>query len=353
MIGYATIGYATREEQREVVTAKPVVFCSWRFPEPGPSLLAEVAEVHVWEGTEGAPREALLAELREASGVLAVPPTDRLDEAAMESAPHLKVISGFGVGYDYVDVPEATRRHILVCNTPGVLTETTADHTWALLLAAARNVAQGDRYVRSGTWQKYEPALLLGMDVHGATLGIIGLGAIGSAVARRAAGFGMRVLYTGRSRKPAAEATTGAEFRSLEDLLSTSDVVSITCALTPETRGLIGPRELALMKTTAILVNTARGAIVNQQALATALKSGRPAAAGIDVYEAEPLPAGDPLFDCDNAVLVPHLGSATHATRARMSRVAAENIVAALQGRRPPYLVNPEAWTGEAIPADA
>ena len=328
------------------MTTKPVVFCSWTFPEAGLALLREAAEVHVWPGPEAAPREALLAELRTAAGVFALPPTDRLDAEAMASAPNLKVISGFGVGYDYVDVPEATRRGILVCNTPGTLTETTADQTWALLLAAARHVAQGDRYVRSGQWTKYEPALLLGSDVHGATLGIIGLGAIGTAVARRASGFGMKVLYTGRSRKPEAEAATGAAFRSLHDLLAESDFVSVNCALTPETRGLIGARELALMKPGAILVNTARGAVVDQRALAAALQSGRPAAAGIDVYEQEPLPAGDPLLACENAVLVPHLGSATHATRARMAQVAAENIVAALQGRRPAHLVNPEAWKG-------
>lgn len=328
------------------MASKPVVFCSWRFPEAGLSLLREVAEVQAWDGPEGAPREVLLRALPEAEAVFCLPPTDRLDVEAMNLAPKLKVISGFGVGYDYVDVPEATRRGILVCNTPGTLTETTADHTWALLMAAARNVARADRFVRSRSWTKYEPALLLGAEVTGATLGIVGLGAIGSAVARRAAGFDMRLLYTGRSRKPAAEAALGAEFVPLDELLGQADFVCITCALTPETRGLIGARELGLMKPTAVLVNTARGPIVDQAALASALREGRLAAAGIDVFEREPLPLDDPLLDCENAVLVPHLGSATHATRARMSRVAAENIVAALQGRRPAHVVNPDAWRG-------
>jgi glyoxylate reductase len=328
-------------------SSRPMVFCSWTFPEEGVSLLNEAAEVRVWPGPAAAPREALLASLRDgAAAVLAVPPTDRLDAEAMDAAPHLKVISGFGVGYDYVDVPEATRRGILVCNTPGTLTETTADQTWALLMAAARNIAQSDRYVRSGAWQGYNPGLLLGADVHGATLGIVGLGAIGSAVARRAGGFGMRILYTGRSRKPEVEAATGAEFRTLGDLLRESDFVSINCALTPQTRGLIGKRELGLMKPTAALINTARGAIVDQRALAAALQHGQIAAAGLDVYEQEPIAPDDPLLQCENATLVPHLGSATHATRARMARVAAENIIAALQGRRPPFLVNPEAWPG-------
>jgi glyoxylate reductase len=326
--------------------ARPVVFCSWHFPDEGLDLLREVADVHVWEGPEGAPRDVLLQELQSAAAVFALPPTDRLDREAMELAPRLKVISGFGVGFDYVDVPEATRRGIMVCNTPGTLTETTADQAWALLLAAARNIAQGDRYIRAGQWTKYEPALLLGADVAGATLGVIGLGAIGSAVARRAAGFRMTILYTGRSRKPEVEEATGAVYRPLDDLLRESDFVSINCALTPETRGLIGARELALMKPSAILVNTARGAVVDQRALATALQQGQIAAAGIDVYEREPLPLDDPLLTCPNAVLVPHLGSATFPTRARMARVAAENIVAGLQGRRPPYLVNPAVWQG-------
>jgi len=326
--------------------AQPVVFCSWHFPDEGLAPLREVADVRIWEGPEGAPREVLLEALTQASAGIFLPPTDRLDREAMDGAPNLKVISGFGVGYDYVDVPEATRRGIMVCNTPGTLTETTADQAWALLLAAARNVARGDQFVRSGSWQKYEPALLLGADVHGATLGIVGLGAIGSAVARRATGFGMRILYSGRNRKPEAEALTGAEYRPLDDLLKESDFVSLNCALTPETRGLIGTRELGLMKPTAILVNTARGGVVDQRALATALREGQIAGAGIDVYEKEPVDADDPLLACETAVLVPHLGSATHPTRARMARVAAENIVAGLQGRRPAHLVNPEVWKG-------
>ena len=338
-------GMSTSSSPAPPGASRPLVFCSWTFPEEGISLLREAAEVRVWPGPDAAPRQALLDALRAgAAAVLAVPPTDRLDAEAMDAAPNLKVISGFGVGYDYVDVPEATRRGILVCNTPGTLTETTADQTWALLLAAARNIAQSDRYVRSGAWQGYNPGLLLGAEVHGATLGIVGLGAIGSAVARRATGFGMRILYTGRSRKPEVEASIGVEFRALDDLLRESDFVTINCALTPETRNLIGERELGLMKPSAVLVNTARGAVVNQRALADALQHGQIAAAGLDVYEQEPIAPDDPLLRCENATLVPHLGSATHATRARMARVAAENIVAGLQGRRPPFLVNPEAW---------
>jgi glyoxylate reductase len=323
---------------------KPVVWCSWHFPDAGIDLLRQVADVRIWEGEEGAPREKLLENLPDADAAFCVPPTDRMDVEAMDRAPNLKVICGFGVGYDYVDVPEATRRGILVCNTPGTLTETMGDHTWALMLAAARNIVQGDRFMRARKWTKYEPALLLGADVHGATLGIVGLGAIGAAVARRATGFGMRILYSGRTRKEEVEAATGAQMVPLDQLLQEADFVCLTTALTTETRGLIGARELALMKSSAVLVNTARGAVVDQRALAQALERGQIAAAGIDVYEKEPIDPNDPLLDCDTAVLVPHIGSATHATRARMSRVAAENIVAALKGDRPKFLVNPEAW---------
>lgn len=285
-----------------------------------------------------------MEQLPEATAVFACPPTDRLDPEAMDAAPHLKVISGFGVGYDYVNVPAATERGILVCNTPGTLTETMADHTWALMVAAARRLAEGDRYMRSGAWQHYEPDLLLGAEINGATLGIVGMGAIGSAVAQRATGFSMKVLYTSRQRKEDVEKSTGAQKRELDDLLRESDFVCITTALTPETRGLIGERELSLMKRSAILVNTARGAVVDELALARALKSGAIAGAGIDVYVKEPVEADHPLLDCETAVLVPHIGSATHATRARMSRVACENILAALNDERPRFLLNPEAW---------
>ena len=325
--------------------ARPKVFCSWGFPEAGLSILREHADVQVWDGPDGAPREVLLEALRGgAAGVLALPPTDRLNAEAMDLAPNLKVISGFGVGYDYVDVAEATRRGIAVCNTPGTLTETTADQAWALMLGAARHVPEGDRYVRSGEWKKYEPALLLGTDIHGATLGVVGMGAIGTAVARRAKGFGMRVLYAGRTRRPEAEAETGAVHVPLDELLRESDFVSLNCALTAETRGLIGARELSLMKSTAILVNTARGGVVKQAELAAALQAGTIAAAAIDVFEVEPVAHDDALVACKNAVFAPHLGSATFATRAKMSRVACENIVAALHGSRPPFLVNPTVW---------
>ncbi|HEU5316829.1 MAG TPA: D-glycerate dehydrogenase [Chloroflexota bacterium] len=323
---------------------KPIVWCSWTYPEAGLSLLRDTAEVRVYPGPGCAPRAELLQQLPQAAAVFACPPTDRLDAEAMDLAPNLKVISGFGVGYDYVQVPEATKRGILVCNTPGTLTETMADYTFALMLATARRTAEGDRFMRTRAWSTYQPDLLLGAEINGATLGIVGLGAIGAGVARRATGFDMKILYHSRSRKPEIEASTGAELRSLDDVLRESDFVCLTTALTPETRGLIGERELNLMKRSAILINTARGAVTDELALAAALKSGRIAGAGIDVYTQEPLPADHPLLDCETALLMPHVGSGTHATRARMSVVACDNIKAVLQGDRPRFLINPEAW---------
>jgi glyoxylate reductase len=324
--------------------SRPIVFCSWRFPEAGISLLRDAAEVRVYQGPGCAPASVLAEQLPEVTAIFACPPTDRIGPEQMDQAPHLKVISGFGVGYDYVNVPAATERGILVCNTPGTLTETMADYTFALMLAAARRVTEGDRFMRTRTWNAYEPDLLLGAEINGATLGIVGMGAIGAGVARRATGFGMKILYTSRTRKDEIEAATGAEQRPLDDVLRESDFVCLTTALTPETRGLIGARELSLMKRSAILVNTARGGVTDEHAVAAALKSGQIAGAGIDVYVQEPLPPDHPLLDCETAVLMPHVGSGTHATRARMSRVACENILAALQGQRPRFLVNPDAW---------
>jgi glyoxylate reductase len=262
--------------------------------------------------------------------------------AVIEAAPRLRVIAVAAVGYNLIDVAAATRRGILVTNTPGVLTETTADMAWALMLATARRVAEGDRFVRAGRWKGVTWSLMLGRDVQGATLGIIGLGRIGKAIARRASGFGMRVLYHTRRPDPEAE-RLGAAYRSKADLLREADFVVLSVPLTPETRGLIGDAELALMKPSAYLVNVARGPVVDEAALVRALQEGRLAGAGLDVFEDEPRvhPA---LVELDQVVLTPHIGSASRATRLAMATRAAENCVAALAGQRPPNLVNPEAW---------
>jgi lactate dehydrogenase-like 2-hydroxyacid dehydrogenase len=266
-----------------------------------------------------------------------------IPEAILAAAPGLRIVAVAAVGYNIVDVAAATRRGILVTNTPGVLTDTTADMAWALMLGVSRRLPESDRFVRAGKWTGVYWSQLMGADVHGATLGIIGLGRIGQAIARRAQGFGMRVLYHNRKRDPEAERSVGAEYRPKAELLREADFVVLSIPLSAETRHLIGAAELALMKPTAFLVNVARGPVVDEAALVEALRTGRIAGAGLDVFEEEPkLHPG--LLALDNVALTPHIGSASRATRLRMATRAAENCVAALAGQRPPNLVNPEAW---------
>ena len=266
-----------------------------------------------------------------------------IPEPVIAAAPRLRIVAVAAVGYNIVDVAAATRRGILVTNTPGVLTDTTADMAWALMLGVARRVPESDRFVRAGKWTGVYWSQLMGTDVHGATLGIIGLGRIGQAIARRAQGFGMRVLYHKRTPDPEAARSVGAEYRTKAELLRESDFVVLSIPLTPETRHLIGAAELALMKPTAFLVNVARGPVVDEAALVEALRAKRIAGAGLDVFEDEPkLHPG--LLGLENLALTPHIGSASGATRRRMATRAAENCIAALEGHRPPDLVNPDAW---------
>jgi glyoxylate reductase len=245
-----------------------------------------------------------------------------------------------GVGYDHVDVAAATARGIAVGHTPGTLDETVADLTFALLLATARNLFKGDRYIRRGAWKVYDPNIFWGAEVHGSTLGIIGLGRIGRAVARRARGFNMKILYHNRTRNPAAEAEVGAQYVSLAEVLAQSDFVVVMVPYAVQTYHLIGPKELAQMKQSAILVNTARGPIVDSQALYEALRDGVIAGAGLDVFDPEPPDAADPLLALDNVVLTPHLGSASVRTRTGMGLMSAENLLAGLRGQPLPYGVN-------------
>jgi lactate dehydrogenase-like 2-hydroxyacid dehydrogenase len=266
-----------------------------------------------------------------------------IPEPVIAAAPRLRIVAVAAVGYNIVDVGAATRRGILVTNTPGVLTDTTADMAWALMLGVARRVPESDRFVRAGKWTGVYWSQLMGADVHGTTLGVIGLGRIGQAIARRAQGFGMRVLYHKRTPDPEAARSVGAEYRTKADLLRESDFVVLSIPLTPETRHLIGAAELALMKPTAFLVNVARGPVVDEAALVEALRAKRIAGAGLDVFEDEPkLHPG--LLGLENLALTPHIGSASGATRRRMATRAAENCIAALEGHRPPDLVNPDAW---------
>ncbi len=287
------------------------------------------------------PRELLLAEAKGVRGLLTML-TDRVDDEVLDAAgPDLAVVANYAVGFDNVDVAACTARGVLVTNTPDVLTDATADIAWSLILAASRRVGEGERLLRAGRPWAWAPGFLLGREVTGKTLGVVGFGRIGQAVAERAAGFRMRVLYHSRSPKPEAEARLGAERRSFEDLLREADVISVHCALTDETRGLFGAEAFRAMKPTAILVNTARGPVVDEKALAAALRAGELFAAGLDVYEREPEVHPD-LLALENVVLAPHLGSATVETRTAMGMLAAENLVAALEGRRPPTPLNPE-----------
>lgn len=266
--------------------------------------------------------------------------TEDIDDEVLDISPGLRGVAIYAVGYNNIDVDACTRRGIPVSNTPDVLTDTTADIAWALMFAAARRVAEGDRFVRSGRFTGWGPLLMLGSDVTGKTLGIIGAGRIGTATARRAAGFSMPVVYASRKRNATIE-STGARYLPLDDLLQESDFVSLHVPLTPETTHLIGARELDLMKPTAYLINTTRGPVVDEKALVQALRNGLIAGAGLDVFEREPeLEPG--LADLENAVILPHVGSGTVATRLRMGNMAAANLIAMVNGEDPPNCVNPE-----------
>ena len=321
----------------------PAVLVTRGVPERVRRHLAGRCRLEVWEGEGVMPRGELLERVAGKDGLLSML-TDRVDADLLERAgPRLRVVANFAVGHDNLDLAACTARGVLATNTPDVVTEATADLAWALLLAAARRVAEGDRFLRGRRPWIWGPEFFLGFEVHGKTLGVVGLGRIGRAVARRAAGFAMPVLYTARRRLPPdEEAALGVAWRELDELLSEADFVSIHTGLSPATRHLIGPAQLARMKPTAVLVNTARGPIVDEAALAAALAAGRPGAAGLDVFEREP--EVDPgLLGLDNVTILPHLGTATVETRVAMGMAAAANLLAALEGRRPPNLLNPEA----------
>jgi glyoxylate reductase len=302
-------------------------FVTRRLPGDALERLAAEHDVEVWPEQLPPGRDELLSRAPELEGLLSLL-TDPVDAELIGAAPRLRAISNYAVGVDNVDLEAAAARGIQVGNTPGVLTDTTADLAVALMLGISRRLAEGDAYVRRGEWRTWEPGLLLGHDLHGATAGIVGFGRIGQAVARRLEGFGCEILHTSR--------TGGVP---LEELLDGSDFVSVHTPLTAETRGLIGDEALARMKPTAYLVNTARGPIVDSGALGRALRAGRIAGAALDVTDPEPLPAGDPLLDVPNLLVLPHLGSATYATRERMAEMAVDNLLAGLAGERMPHRV--------------
>jgi glyoxylate reductase len=328
-------------------TGVPRVFVARVIPEDGLEPIRTSTNADIWTDDLPPPRDELLRRVAGVDGVLTLL-TDRVDDEFLDAAgPQLRVVSNYAVGFDNVDVPACTRRGIPVGNTPGVLTETTADLAWTLLMAAARRIVEGADYVRADRWKTWGPLLLLGPDVHGATLGIVGFGRIGQAVARRAIGFGMRILYHDVAPAAAAvEAAFGATFVPLERLLAESDFITLHVNLTDETRHLISTDALATMKRTAVLVNTSRGPVVDSMALVDALRDGVIGAAALDVTDPEPLPASHPLVALPNCLIVPHIASASRATRGKMAEMAAANLLAGLRGERLPTPVDPSVYEG-------
>jgi glyoxylate reductase len=326
------------------------VLCTLPLPEPAPGILSGRAQLEVVGAIPS--HDDLQTRLRQGVDVLCPQLRDRIDEEVLDAGlPRLRAVCNYAVGYDNIDLAAATRRGIVVTNTPGVLTDATADCAVGLMLAAARRLCEGDHEMRAGRYPGWEPEYLLGLDLNGATLAVVGFGRIGQAVARRALAFDMTVLYVEDGAPPIDPALQGRVRRvDFETAVREADVISLHTPLTPQTRHIIDEDVLHRMKSTAVLVNTSRGPVIDEAALVRALQQGWIGAAGLDVYEREPEMAPG-LAECRNAVLAPHLGSATVKTRAAMARLCAENAVAALDGRVPPTCLNPEAWAGGAPPA--
>lgn len=319
---------------------RPSVYITRRIPDSTLEKISQVCQVEMWEEEDiPVPRAVLEEKIENIDGLFCLL-TETIDVALLQKAKQLKVISNMAVGYNNIDVAAATEKGIFVTNTPGVLTETTADLTFALLMATARRIVEASDFLREGRWKTWSPMLLTGQDIYGATLGIIGLGRIGESLAKRAKGFDMRILYHNRSRKEEAEKIGGIEYAELDSLLRESDFVCVMTPYTEETRNLIGERELSLMKKSAILINTARGGIVNEAALYEALKQNQIWAAGLDVFEQEPVSPDHPLLTLPNVVTLPHIGSASIQTRTRMAELAAANLIQGVMGETPVNHVN-------------
>ncbi|RME86020.1 MAG: D-glycerate dehydrogenase [Caldilineae bacterium] len=318
---------------------KPKVYVTRHLPEQAMQALLEACEVDIWDEEFPPPYETIVEHIRDKEGLMCLL-TDRIDAALMDAAPKLKVISQIAVGFDNIDIEAATQRGIPVGHTPGVLTDATADFAWTLLMAAARRVGEGIEYVKAGKWTTWGLTLLMGAEVYGATLGIIGMGRIGQAVARRARGFDMRVIYYDAFRQHEAEKTLGVEYMEMEDVLREADFLTVHVNLTDQTRGMINAHTLGLMKPTAILINTSRGPVVDTEALYDALKSGQIAYAALDVTDPEPLPADHKLLSLPNCIVTPHIASATLTTRTEMAMIAVRNLLAGLRGEPLPAQAN-------------
>jgi len=324
--------------------AKPRVFATHRLFEPARKILQEQCEVEYWEKPERPPREEVLRRVKDKEALVCLL-TEKVNEELLQAAPKLKMASNVAVGFDNIDVAACTKRGVVATNTPGVLDETTADFAWTLLMAIARRLLEGDALARSGNWKGWDLDQLVGTDVWGKTLGIVGFGRIGKAMARRASGFQMKVIYTDAVRAaPNVEKELGVEFREMNALLAESDYISVHTPLLPETRGLFNAQKFERMKPTAFLINTSRGPVVNEGDLVAALESGKIGGAALDVFEKEP--TIHPGLRRANVVLAPHIASASLETRTKMACMASENVVALLQGRRPANILNPEVLKG-------
>jgi glyoxylate reductase len=321
---------------------KPRIFVTRRIPQEGLEILKRCCQVEVSDYDGVIPRSLLLEKVKDTDGLLVLL-TDMIDKKVIVAAgKKLRVISNYAVGYNNIDVVEATKRGIMVTNTPGVLTETTADLAWALLMCIGRRIVEGDKLVRAGKFRGWEPMLLLGTDIHESTLGLIGFGRIGQAMARRAKGFNLKVIYYDREPvPPIIEKELGASYVSFDELLRKSDFISVHVPLTEETFHLIGQEEFSMMKKESYLINTARGPIIDEKALVKALKGGVIRGAALDVFENEPAIEQE-LMNLNNVVIVPHIGSASYRTRTKMAIMAAKNLISALKGERPEFLVNSE-----------
>ena len=319
------------------------VYVTRELPERGLKIIKERFDTEIWPEYAPPPKKVIIEKARNVDA-LAPLLSDKIDAEVFDAAPRLKIVAQMAVGFDNIDVQEATKRGIYVTNTPEVLTDTTADFAWALLMAIARRVVEADKYVRTGQWKVgWHPSMMSGRDIHHATIGIVGAGRIGYAVAKRAKGFDMKILFYDVIPRPEMEKDFGAKRVDLDTLFKESDFVSVHVPLMKETYHLVNAEKLELMKKTAYLVNNSRGPVVGEKALYEALKEGRIAGAGLDVFEQEPTPVDNPLLKLDNVVVAPHISSASYETRSRMAEMVAENLVAFFEGKKPPNLVNPEA----------
>ncbi|HKZ93299.1 MAG TPA: glyoxylate reductase [Candidatus Bathyarchaeia archaeon] len=322
---------------------KPKVYVTRDMPERGLRIIKEKFDAEVWPDYAPPPKKVIIEKAARADA-LATLLSDKIDSEVFDAAPKLKIVAQMAVGFDNIDIPEATKRGICVTNTPGVLTETTADFAWTLLMAVARRVVEGDKYVRTGQWKVgWHPMMLQGRDIYGATLGIVGLGRIGCAIAMRAKGFNMKVLYHDVVRRPDFEKEYGIEYVNIDHLFKNADFITVNVPLMKETHHLVNEQKLKMMKKTAYIINNARGPVVDEKALYKALKEGWIAGAGLDVFEQEPIPLDSPLLKLGNVVVAPHISSASYETRSKMAEMVAENLIAFFEGRTPPNLVNPDA----------